>query len=509
MTKLTLISSALLSVLCSHSALAATINGTVTDSKKQPIANATIHVHGKSQSVKSNEQGQFSIDIDAKSQLHISKDNYIDSRISLENVDDTITVTLKPSSVETVVVYASALHKNSLEMISPVSVLSGDELKNKAKPTLGETLKGIPGVNASYFGPVSSSPIIRGLGGPRVKITLNGLDSSDASRIGPDHATSSDSLAAEQIEVLRGPSTLLYGSGAIGGVVNVVDNRIPTNNIDALSGAAQYTHDTVSNANTYAAKLETGSNNFNFHFDGTKRSGDDYQTPRFNLPDEHEEGEVHIEGDEETATSVENTFIDSETVNFGTSYVGEHLTVGFSYGNIETDYGIPGHSHDHGHAHEEEGDHEDHADEEHIETPVYAHLEQDRWQGLVSYAFHDNWIESINLRLGYTDYTHSEIEDGAIGTTFSNETTEARLNVEHQLSQWHGMIGYHYSESDYDAIGEEAFTPASVTTTHALYLLEERTFGDVTVELGARLEDYDIKSDVDTHQHSHDEQPVS
>jgi len=509
MTKLTLISSALLSVLCSNSALAATINGTVTDSKKQPIANATIHVHGKSQSVKSNEQGQFSIDIDAKSQLHISKDNYIDSRISLENVDDTITVTLKPSSVETVVVYASALHKNSLEMISPVSVLSGDELKNKAKPTLGETLKGIPGVNASYFGPVSSSPIIRGLGGPRVKITQNGLDSSDASRIGPDHATSSDSLAAEQIEVLRGPSTLLYGSGAIGGVVNVVDNRIPTNNIDALSGAAQYTHDTVSNANTYAAKLETGSNNFNFHFDGTKRSGDDYQTPRFNLPDEHEEGEVHIEGDEETATSVENTFIDSETVNFGTSYVGEHLTVGFSYGNIETDYGIPGHSHDHGHAHEEEGDHEAHADEEHAETPVYAHLEQDRWQGLVSYAFHDNWIESINLRLGYTDYTHSEIEDGAIGTTFSNETTEARLNVEHQLGQWHGMIGYHYSESDYDAIGEEAFTPASVTTTHALYLLEERTFGDVTVELGARLEDYDIKSDVDTHQHSHDEQPVS
>ena len=174
MTKLTLISSALLSVLCSNSALAATINGTVTDSKKQPIANATIHVHGKSQSVKSNEQGQFSIDIDAKSQLHISKDNYIDSRISLENVDDTITVTLKPSSVETVVVYASALHKNSLEMISPVSVLSGDELKNKAKPTLGETLKGIPGVNASYFGPVSSSPIIRGLGGPRVKITQNG-----------------------------------------------------------------------------------------------------------------------------------------------------------------------------------------------------------------------------------------------------------------------------------------------------------------------------------------------
>jgi iron complex outermembrane receptor protein len=407
---------------------------------------------------------------------------------------------LTPTSVETVVVYASALHKNSLEMISPVSVLSGDELKNKSKPTLGETLKGLPGVNASYFDPVSSSPIIRGLDGPRVKITQNGLDASDASRIGPDHATSSDSLAAEQIEVLRGPSTLLYGSGAIGGVVNVVDNRIPTSNLNDLTGAAEYSHDTVSNSNTVAAKLETGNDGLNFHFDGTKRSGDDYDTPTFSITDE--------DGDVETANTVENTFIDSDTFNVGTSYVGDHLTVGFSYGSIETDYGIPGHEHhDHDHEGETEEEHDEHADEEEEES-VYAHLEQDRWQGLISYALDNNWIENINLRVGYTDYKHSEIEDGEIGTTFKNETTEARLNVEHKLAQWHGMIGYHYSESDYDAIGEEAFTPASVTTTHALYLLEEREFGDVTLELGARIEDYEITSTITEaeHDHSHDEE---
>ena len=500
MTKLTLISSAVFSVLCSHSALATTVTGKITDDKNQPIENAAVHVHGKDQGVKTNAQGEFSIDVDSQSQLHVSKDNFIDSRIAVNENSNNVTVSLTPTSVETVVVYASALHKNSLEMISPVSVLSGDELKNKSKPTLGETLKGLPGVNASYFGPVSSSPIIRGLDGPRVKITQNGLDASDASRIGPDHATSSDSLAAEQIEVLRGPSTLLYGSGAIGGVVNVVDNRIPTSNLNDLTGAAEYSHDTVSNSNTVAAKLETGNDGLNFHFDGTKRSGDDYDTPTFSITDE--------DGDVETANTVENTFIDSDTFNVGTSYVGDHLTVGFSYGSIETDYGIPGHEHhDHDHEGETEDEHDEHADEEEEES-VYAHLEQDRWQGLISYALDNNWIENINLRVGYTDYKHSEIEDGEIGTTFKNETTEARLNVEHKLAQWHGMIGYHYSESDYDAIGEEAFTPASVTTTHALYLLEEREFGDVTLELGARIEDYEITSTITEaeHDHSHDEE---
>ncbi|TMP17189.1 TonB-dependent receptor [Pseudoalteromonas sp. S2893] len=496
MTKLTLISSAVFSVLCSHSALAATVTGKITDDKNQPIENAAVHVHGKDQGVRTNAQGEFSIDVDSQSQLHVSKDNFIDSRIAVNENSNNVTVSLTPTSVETVVVYASALHKNSLEMISPVSVLSGDELKNKSKATLGETLKGLPGVNASYFGPVSSSPIIRGLDGPRVKITQNGLDASDASRIGPDHATSSDSLAAEQIEVLRGPSTLLYGSGAIGGVVNVVDNRIPTSNLDDLTGAAEYSHDTVSNSNTVAAKLETGNDGFNFHFDGTKRSGDDYETPTFNITDE--------DGDVETHNSVENTFIDSDTFNVGTSYVGDHLTVGFSYGSIETDYGIPGHEHhDHDHEGETEEEHDEHADEEEEES-VYAHLEQDRWQGLISYALDNNWIENINLRVGYTDYKHSEIEDGEIGTTFKNETTEARLNVEHKLAQWHGMMGYHYSESDYDAIGEEAFTPASVTTTHALYLLEEREFGDVTLELGARIEDYEITSTITESEHAHD-----
>ncbi len=522
MIKQSLISSAIVSALFSTYALAGDVKGKVVDHNNQPVSGAKIHLHGKTQSVTSDKNGQFTIAVDSDSQLHVTKNNYIDERINIVSDNRFVTVQLKPSSVESIVVFASALHKNNVEMASPVSVLGGDELKNAAKPTLGETLKGIPGINASYFGPVSSSPIIRGLDGPRVKITQNGLDSSDASRVGPDHANTNDSLSAQQIEVLRGPATLLYGSGAIGGVVNVVDNRIPSDVIESLTGAAEYSHDSVSNTNTYSALLETGSNGFNFHFDGVNRKGGDYETPTFELPsDEHDEHgeESPSEHEEHTkfANHVDNTFIDSQQMNFGTSYVNEHVTVGLSFGRIDTDYGVPGHSHAHHDEHDEHGDEHDAHDDVHNQEPheeleqenVFARVKQDRWQALFNYALHNQWIESVSLRAGYTDYTHSEIEGDAVGTTFSNQSTELRTNIEHKFGQWHGIIGYHYSDSDYAAQGEEAFTPSTTTKSHAIYLLEERSFGDFTLELGARIEDYQLSSHISATSHDnhgdHDE----
>ncbi|KJY99024.1 TonB-dependent receptor [Pseudoalteromonas ruthenica] len=500
-------------LLSAPNALAGTVTGTVIDPQQQPIENVIVHYHGKQQSVRTNANGEFSITLDAAGELHFSKDDYIDKRVAVNEQDQTVQVNLTPSAIETVVVYASGLDKNNLDMVSPVSVLSGDALRDSAQPTLGETLKGIPGINASYFGPVSSSPIIRGLDGPRVKITQNGLDSSDASRVGPDHAVTTESIAAEQIEVLRGPATLLYGSGAIGGVVNVVDNRIPTNRIEGYEGAAEYSHDTVSTTNTYAGKFAAGHDGFNVHVDGTDRVGHDYETPRF-YTQEHE-------GELEAHDKVDNTFIDSATVNLGTSYVADHWTLGLSYGRIESDYGIPAHSHDHhdheehghdehgheDHGHEDEHDgHDEHAGEEQAHN-VFARVEQDRWQALASYSFHDSIIETLSVRAGYTDYRHAEVEEQTIGTLFENTTHEARINAKHRVGQWHGTLGYHYTDSDYAASGAEAFTPATETQVHALYLLEEREFGDWTLELGARVEDYSLSSDIagtSEHEDEHD-----
>ncbi|WP_440056045.1 TonB-dependent receptor [Pseudoalteromonas sp. T1lg65] len=519
MFKQSVISSAILCAFSAFPAISAELQGKVVDANNQPLANATIHLHGKSKSVQSDKNGLFTINIDSDAQLHISKPNYLDSRVEVNESSGYVKVSLQPSSVETIVVYSSALHKNSMEMTSPVSVLGGDELKNHAKPTLGETLKGQPGINASYFGPVSSSPIIRGLDGPRVKITQNGLDSSDASRVGPDHANTNDSLAAQQIEVLRGPATLLYGSGAIGGVVNVVDNRIPADVIDGFHGAAEYSHDTNSNTNTYAALLETGKEGFNFHFDGVKRRGHDYETPRYAvMPEEHDEHEEESEHETHAdevnyLNTVENTFLDSEQVNFGTSFVGNHLTIGASFGRIETDYGIPAHSHighDHGHdehGHDEHEDAEDSHDneEEHHDESVFAKVKQDRFQTRLNYAIHSDWLESVSIQAGFTDYEHAEIEAGEVGTVFKNDTSELRASLEHRFGQWHGTIGYHYSDSDYRADGEEAFTPSTKTETHALYLLEERKFDQFTIELGARFENYELNSAIEESHDSHDE----
>ncbi|MGB0987386.1 MAG: TonB-dependent receptor plug domain-containing protein, partial [Pseudoalteromonas spongiae] len=384
--KKSLISLAVLSVVFPLSSHAAQISGQLTDNSGQPIAGVAVHVHGKEKTVTTNDAGQYQIELDADSQLHFSKDGFLDKRISVKNEAQTINFVLEKSSIEAITVYASALHKSNLDMTSPVTVLSGEELKDKSSNTLGETLNKLPGVSQTYFGPVSSSPVIRGLDGPRVRVMQNGLESSDASRVGPDHANTNETLSAEQIEVLRGPATLLYGSGAIGGVVNVVDGRIPTTNYESLEGAVEYKHDTVNEGNTTAFVLNGGDNGFNFHLDGLKRKTEDTEVPKFEAHhedhEEQHEGEDHAdEHDEEVLNSVENSFIDTTAFNLGTSYVNEHLVVGVSYGKLESDYGIPGHSHahhDHDHEHEEEEDH-GHEDEHEEHGDVFARLTQDRY----------------------------------------------------------------------------------------------------------------------------------
>lgn len=520
--KKSLISLAVLSVVFPLTSQAAPVSGQLTDAQGNPIAGVAVHVHGKDKQVVTDNSGNYQIDLDANSQLHFSKDGYLDKRFEVQNTTQTINLVLEKSSIEAITVYASALHKSNLEMTSPVTVISGDELKDRSSSTLGETLNKLPGVNQTYFGPVSSSPVIRGLDGPRVRIMQNGLESSDASRVGPDHANTNETLSAEQIEVLRGPATLLYGSGAIGGVVNVVDARIPSTNYESLEGAVEYKHDTVNEGNTAAFVLNGGDNGFNFHLDGLKRKTEDTTVPKFEAHhDEHEEDhdaeahegeEHHDEHDEEAIDSIENSFIDTTAFNLGTSYVNDHLVVGIAYGRIESDYGIPGHSHaghDHGHEeeHEEEG-HEDEHDAHEEHGDVFARLTQDRYQANFTYSLHDSAIERFDVKLGYTDYRHAEIEEGMEGTVFTNESKELRATAEHNLLGWHGVVGYHYYDSDYGADGAEAFTPHSDTTQHALFALEERTFGDFRVELGARFESTEIDAPeilLGHEEHGHDE----
>ncbi|MFA3791948.1 TonB-dependent receptor [Aliiglaciecola sp. SL4] len=410
--------------------------------------------------------------------------------------------------IEKLIITSNPLNPTILESTTPVSIIAGENLESRIAPTLGETLKNVPGVHSTYFGPVSSSPIIRGLDGPRVKILQNSLDASDASRVGPDHTVSTESANATQIEVLRGPATLLYGSGAIGGVVNIVDNRLPVQKRDEIEGKVSYLHDSVSSEDLFNLNVDGGNDTVMWHFDTFDRETENYSIP----------GSAEIDGTEDSG-KLDNSFIDSNGFTAGLGWASDNANVAFSFGQLESEYGIPGHSHEHeedehdeDHHDEDEHDEDEHEEEEH-EEEVFARLDQDRYQFLVDFHDLDGFFSEIKFRSAYTDYSHSEIEDGAVGTTFSNESVESRLWGKHRsINGWEGVIGFNYTNSDFSALGEEAFTPASESDSFALFVLEEKHVDDLLFQMGFRYEKSDISVDnsffesfADEHEEEHGE----
>lgn len=383
------------------------------------------------------------------------------------------------ANTEVITVTASPMNRTPLESAQPISILAGDELQEQHAHTLGETLAKMPGVNATHFAGVASSPIIRGLDGPRVKITQNGLDSGDVSRGSPDHAVTTETSVAEQIEVFRGPATLLYGSGAIGGVVNVVDNRIAKDFVGGVRGFYGLGGDTASNRREMTAGVTADHGQSVWHFDAFTRHSGDYDAPTF----------INEEG--ESVSSVENSFIDAQGANVGVSYLFESGYLGVSYGRMEQQYGIPGHSHhDHDHDHDHAHDHAHEAT--HAEGP-YADLWQNRVQ------VHGGWnnpsaaFKQVELRYGFTDYQHQEIEHGVAGTTFGNRQHELRLTATHEAWQgWTGALGYHFFDQEQTAAGAEAYTPDSTTRKHAAFWLLEKEHQQLNWQLGARVEDVQV-----------------
>lgn len=440
-----------------------TVKGKVTDSAGKAVVNAKVHVHGRQQFFYTNENGEFQLTAPAGAELHVAANGFGDGFVKATT--ETVALQLTAGGIERLSVSASGLHHYDLEMATPVNVLAGDALVRHRAPTIGETLKMQPGVHSNYYGPVAASPVIRGLDGARVKILSNGLDTGDVSRVGPDHSISADAITTEQIEVLRGPATLLYGSGAIGGVVNIVDNRIPRQ-LRAPQTTIDASFNDVASEKSYALNHDGASEQFAWHIDAMDRASDDFSVPTF------------TNDEDETSSILENTWLDNSAVNLGGSLVQENGLFGFSYGHISNQYGIPGHHH-----------HEEDAEPSGEETGVYADMEQDRF-GLTGEIYNPvNGIEQLNFTSAYTDYQHAEIEDGMPGTRFTNKTFETRLTAEHSdIAQWHGLFGIHHQNSDFAAIGEEAFTPASKTDSLALFVLEERSFGDVKAQLGSRIE---------------------
>ena len=415
-----------------------------------------------------------------------------------------------------IIVTGSPLTRSVDEAITGVSVLSGDALADRLAGTIGETLKSEPGVSSTFFGAGASRPIIRGQGGDRVRVLTNGIGSIDASSTSPDHAVAAEPAQAERIEVLRGAALLRYGSSGSGGIVNVIDGRIPDTVPEGRTGAVRIGASSVDQGREVAGSLDQALGpNLVFHLDGTWRESSDYGIPgntesailhaAEEAEEHHEDEDDHDDHDddhdeEHVTGSLPNSFANSQSITGGLSYIGANGFVGVAVHRFESEYGVPG-GHSHGDEHDDEhededhDDHdedEDHHDEDHDhdeEADVLIGLEQTRID-LNAGLNLGGPIERVQFFGGYADYTHTEFEGpGVVGTVFTNEGYEARLEaIQAERGGWAAAYGMQLRHRDFSAIGAEAFVPPTTTRQIGAYMFHELELGDVHLEGAARYE---------------------
>ena len=369
---------------------------------------------------------------------------------------------------------------NTLVDFAPsVTSLKGDELKKRREITLGDTLRSEVGVQSSSFGPNASRPIIRGLDGDRIRILQNGLGVLDASANGADHAVPVDTLIVDSIEIVRGPMSLLYGSSAVGGVVNINTNRIHSKYEEGAITEFLIQGDSSQDALSTGAKLDYGVDNWMFHFDGGYRNANELRVPK-----NHKKERVNDLGEWMNTEKLHNTQSVSKAFSLGASKIFEKGFVGVSYYFLDNDYGVianemEDHGHGHGHSHEN----------------VTIDMKQNRYEMHGEYILGANILKSIRLKTVQSDYKHKEIDGGHVGTTFKNSGNETRLEFMTESGNLKGISGLQANIYDFSADGDEAFLPSATGKTFALFTLQDLTVNKNTFSAGARVETASVDDD--------------
>jgi len=372
--------------------------------------------------------------------------------------------------LDPVVTTASPLARAGDEISQPTSVLGGAALDAHRQATLGETLAGQPGVDSTYFGPGASRPVIRGLGGDRIRVLTGGVGTIDASVISPDHAVSLDPLLIERVEVVRGPASLLYGGGAIGGVVNVIDGRIPeTLPAAPLTGRVELRGASAADERAGAGVLTGAAGKFAWRLDGFRRTTEDVAIPGLG-PTPEKAAELIAAGEPVSDGTLLNSATATSGGSAGVSYIGGAGHLGVSYNGFDSRYGTV------------------------AEPDVQIDLQQRRVDVHGEWLQPVGWLRAVKLQLGFGDYRHDEIEGGELGTRFTNKGYEGRLEFLHdKIGPFEGALGFQATRSDFAAQGEEAFLPPTLTQGRAVFLYEETATGPVTWQLGARYESQRIE----------------
>jgi iron complex outermembrane receptor protein len=432
------------------SAQGSTVSGRLFDSAtRKPIAGASVQIEGTSLGTKSAADGSYSIGNVPAGLFHllVVAPGFVPARAELTVAQPAVTldVEVDPALHYTEVVSVSPDARSQFDSYQPTSVLEGQDLAKYMEGTVGATLAVQPGVAERSFGPGPSRPVIRGLDGDRVLILDDGLRVGDLSSQSADHGLVVNPVGSSRIEVVRGPATLLYGANAIGGLVNVISDAIPTARIDGARGGMTIDVGSAAAEIGGAADLRWGNNQWAVHASGSGRRSGDVNTP---------EGETA------------NTQSRGGFGSVGAAWTGARSYVGGSYGYDDTRYGLP------------------FVEEGQVELTPRRHIfgaraGADGLGGIFS---------SYRALFGYRHYRHEEIVAGEVGTEFENNTTDLNLQAKHRTwGRLSGTVGGSFLVRAFSSTGEEALSPPVDERAFALFLYEEVTWPHVTVQFGGRI----------------------
>ncbi|MBU3640440.1 iron complex outermembrane receptor protein [Polynucleobacter sphagniphilus] len=367
------------------------------------------------------------------------------------------------------VIESNAISENNL--MSPSKVLSGDELQNKLGNNLGATLSNELGVSATGFGAGASRPVIRGLEGARVQILENGLSVSDVSSISADHATANPLQSTRQIEILRGASALMYGSGSSGGLVNVINDRIATSLPGEPTGSVNTSYETVNQDKTASAVVDTSTGPIAFHIDTAISNANNYQIPGYaeqGGPNANWAISPGVPQNVPYSSKLPFSFNNENNLGLGASYIGDHGYTGVSLLRLNHDYGVP--TADGGFINQSQNRYD------------LQHETRDPMDGFSAFKF----------SISNSHYMHNEFDNNGVPqTNWVNDATELRAVLDHQSWMgWKGSVGLQSSTAKLTATdiasGNADIVPQTVTNSNALFWVEQGNFGDFKNSLGLR-----------------------
>jgi iron complex outermembrane recepter protein len=421
----------------------------------EPVRNAVVVIEELRRETKSNDGGDFTFESVPSGDYHVAvrAEGYSARRTE-------VTVGTQPMSLElrvdpelhySEVVSVGPRPRSQFEVYQPTSVLAGQDFDKAVQGSLGETLGTAPGVAVRSLGPAPSRPVIRGMDGDRVLILEDGQRMGDLSSQSADHGVNLNPAAAHRIEVVRGPATLLYGANAIGGLVNVITDQIPSERVTGVRGHLLADLGTGASEGGGAGDVTWGNGKWAVNAGGSGRRSSDVDTP---------EGEI------------ENSQSRSASASFGLAWTGEKSYLGGSYSYDDLKYGVPV------------------LEEGLIQITPRRHTFSLRSGG----KDYDGLFNSYRATLGVRDYQHQELEGEEVGTTFNNDTTEIEAMAGHRpFGRLTGSWGGWFLNRNFEAIGAEALSPPVNQKGFAAFAYEEVTWPHVTLQFGGRYDraDYD------------------